>query len=79
ENLNEETKEKDFLELLNPNSLIINTQARVEPFLKNAKAMENYQFQRIGYFNVDTDSTAEKLVFNRTAGLKDTWAKEMKK
>jgi glutaminyl-tRNA synthetase len=79
ENLNEETKDKDFKELLNPDSLIINKKARVEPWLKNAKSLENYQFQRIGYFNVDPDSTSEALVFNRTVGLKDSWAKEAKK
>ncbi len=77
ENLNEE-KDRDFHELLNPNSLEINTKARVEPWLKEAKHLKNFQFQRIGYFNVDPDSTPEKLVFNRTVSLKDSWAKENK-
>jgi glutaminyl-tRNA synthetase len=71
-----EEKDKDFRELLNPNSLIINTQARVEPWLKNAKHLDNLQFQRIGYFTLDYDSTPDKLVFNRTVTLKDSWAKE---
>ncbi len=79
EDLNEETKDKDFKELLNPESLIINKNARVEPWLKEAKTLDNLQFQRIGYFNVDPDSTPEALVFNRTVSLKDSWSKEQKK
>ncbi len=77
ENLNEE-KDRDFRELLNPNSLVINTKARVEPWLKDATHLHNFQFQRIGYFNVDPDSTPDKLVFNRTVSLKDSWAKEVR-
>lgn len=79
ENLNEETKDKDFRELLNPNSLIVNKVARVEPWLKNAKHLANLQFQRIGYFNVDLDSSSNKLIFNRTVSLKDSWSKEQTK
>ncbi len=71
-------KEKDLTELLNPESLKVIT-AYVEPWLKDAKALQNFQFQRIGYFNVDPDSTAGKLVFNRTVALKDSWAKEAKR
>lgn len=67
-------KEKDFRELLNPDSLKV-IKAYVEPWLKDVKPLQNYQFQRIGYFNVDPDSTADSLVFNRTVGLKDSWAK----
>ncbi len=68
-------KEKDFMEFLNPNSLeIIN--AFVEPSLQTAKVGERFQFQRLGYFNVDDDSTSEKLVLNKTVGLRDTWAKK---
>jgi glutaminyl-tRNA synthetase len=78
ENLNEE-KDKDFREMLNPNSLTVNTKAKAEPWLKGAKPLENFQFQRIGYFNVDPDSTPDKLVFNRTVSLKDSWAKEQQK
>jgi len=71
-------KDKDFRELLNPDSLKVLTNCKVEPWLKEAKALDNFQFQRIGYFNVDPDSTPEKLVFNRTVSLKDSWAKANK-
>ncbi|CEN36162.1 glutamyl-tRNA synthetase [Capnocytophaga cynodegmi] len=67
-------QEKDFLEYVNPDSLKVTT-AYVEPSLKDAKVGEGFQFQRLGYFSLDPDSTAEKLVFNKTVGLKDTWAK----
>jgi len=70
---------RDFRELINPNSLKVLTNCKVESSLKNAKPMDHFQFQRIGYFNVDLDSTAEKLVFNRTVSLKDSWAKEQAK
>ncbi len=71
-------KEKDLTELLTPESLKVIT-AYVEPWLKDAKPLQNFQFQRTGYFNVDPDSTSEKLIFNRTVALKDSWAKEVKK
>ncbi len=64
-----------FLDDLNPDSLEIIEHAKVEPSVRGAKPLAHYQFERLGYFNVDPDSTAEKLVFNRTATLKDTWAK----
>ncbi|WP_299671474.1 glutamine--tRNA ligase/YqeY domain fusion protein [uncultured Polaribacter sp.] len=65
-------KDKDYMEFINPNSLeIIN--AFVEPSLQSAKIGERFQFQRLGYFNVDDDSTAEHLVFNKTVGLRDSW------
>lgn len=67
--------DKDFLEFVNPNSLKI-IQAYVEPSLKEAEVGDRFQFQRLGYFNVDNDSTAENLVFNKTVGLRDTWAKQ---
>ena len=70
-----EEKDKDFMELLNPDSLKVLTSARVEPLLKEAKPLDHFQFQRIGYFNLDPDSTPDKLVFNRTVSLKDTWGK----
>lgn len=66
-------KDRDFMEFINPNSLEKIT-AFVEPSLQTAKVGEQFQFQRLGYFNVDNDSTSEKLVFNKTVGLKDTWA-----
>jgi glutaminyl-tRNA synthetase len=67
--------DKDFLEFINPNSLNI-IEAFVEPSLKEAKVGDRFQFQRLGYFNVDDDSNSEKLVFNKTVGLRDTWAKQ---
>lgn len=67
-------QENDFLEYVNPDSLKVVT-AFVEPSLKTAQIGEQFQFQRLGYFTVDTDSTPEKLIFNKTVGLKDTWAK----
>ena len=78
ENPSAET-ERDFREMLNPNSLEVR-KIKVEPFVaQNARQGEKFQFQRIGYFTPDYDSTAEHLVFNRTIGLKDTWEKEQKK
>jgi glutaminyl-tRNA synthetase len=70
-----EEKDKDFLELLNPDSLKVLTNCRVEAELQHAKPLDNFQFQRLGYFNVDPDSREGKLVFNRTVSLKDTWSK----
>uniref|UniRef100_UPI0025BA3B98 glutamine--tRNA ligase n=1 Tax=Maribacter sp. TaxID=1897614 RepID=UPI0025BA3B98 len=67
-------KDKDFMEFVNPDSLKIIT-AYVEPHLKEAKIGDRVQFQRMGYFCVDPDTTAGKLVFNRTVGLRDSWAK----
>jgi glutaminyl-tRNA synthetase len=69
----------DFKECLNPDSLKVVTTARVEPNLKDVKPPDNFQFQRLGYFCVDKTSTDDKLVFNRTVPLKDTWAKMAKK
>ncbi|MFT5761310.1 MAG: glutaminyl-tRNA synthetase [Polaribacter sp.] len=66
-------KEKDFMEFINPSSLEIIT-AFVEPSLQTAKIGERFQFQRLGYFNVDDDATSDKLVFNKTVGLRDSWA-----
>ena len=69
-------KEKDYKELINPNSLEIVNNAKVETYLKNAKKGDRFQFERQGYFCVDSKySTKEKLVFNRTVTLKDTWSK----
>ncbi|MBQ4820039.1 glutamine--tRNA ligase/YqeY domain fusion protein [Aquimarina sp. MMG016] len=67
-------KDKDFMEFINPDSLKIIT-GYIEPSLKNVKPLEQFQFQRLGYFNVDLDSKSEALVFNKTVGLRDTWAK----
>lgn len=67
-------KEVDFKEYINPNSLEIIT-GYVEPSLQSAKNGDRFQFQRLGYFCVDKDSTDQKIVFNKTVGLRDTWAK----
>jgi glutaminyl-tRNA synthetase len=65
-------KDKDYMEFINPNSLEIIT-AFVEPSLQSAKIGERFQFQRLGYFNIDNDSTTDNLVFNKTVGLRDSW------
>ncbi|WP_424003983.1 glutamine--tRNA ligase/YqeY domain fusion protein [Maribacter sp. IgM3_T14_3] len=67
-------KDKDFMDFINPDSLTVIT-GYVEPALKDAKPGDRFQFQRIGYFCVDPDTTADNLVFNRTVGLRDSWAK----
>lgn len=69
-------KDKDLKEILNPESLVVLPNAKVEPFLLEAKVGDKYQFQRTGYFVVDPDSTKEKLVFNRTVSLKDSFNKK---
>ena len=67
-------KDKDFMEFVNPDSLKVIT-GYAEPSLKERKVGENLQFQRLGYFVLDPDTTADTLVFNRTVGLRDSWAK----
>jgi glutaminyl-tRNA synthetase len=74
ENPDEVEEGQDFKDFLNPGSLEV-TSCLVEPYLKNAKAGEKYQFERIAYFCVDKDSEPGKPVFNRTVTLKDSWAK----
>ena len=69
-------KDVDFKEFLNENSLKVLTGCKLEPSLKEAKEGDRFQFQRLGYFCVDKDSKPGALVFNRTVGLKDTWAKQ---
>ncbi len=69
-------KEKDFRELINPDSLIVKKGCKVEACLKDARPLDRFQFQRIGYFNVDADSADGNLVFNRTVALKDSWKKQ---
>ena len=68
-------KDKDFMEFINPNSLEI-IEAYLEPSLQTASIGERFQFQRLGYFNVDDDATKENLVFNKTVGLRDSWTKK---
>jgi glutaminyl-tRNA synthetase len=70
-------KEKDFMEFINPDSLQITT-AYLEPSLKDSKPEEVFQFQRIGYFAVDKESAQDKLVFNKTVGLRDSWGSKGK-
>lgn len=71
-------KDRSLAEMINPESLVVVKHARVEPFLAQGKVGDHYQFQRIGYFTVDADSTEDHLVFNRTVGLKDSWKKVSK-
>ncbi|MEO8235232.1 MAG: glutamine--tRNA ligase/YqeY domain fusion protein [Flavobacterium sp.] len=71
-------KEKNFLDFMNKTSLEI-AKGFVEPSLANAQSNDKFQFQRLGYFNVDNDSSASKLVFNKTVGLKDAWEEKGKK
>ena len=68
-------KSEDYRQFLNPDSLKVLTGCKVEPSLATSKPLDKFQFQRLGYFCVDYDSTPSKLVFNRTVSLKDTWAK----
>ncbi len=73
-------KDKDFKEFINPDSLKVIEKAYVEPSLATVNEGDSLQFQRLGYFNVDPDSSNDKLVFNRTVALRDSWAKmEQKK
>lgn len=75
---NPSADERDFRELLNPDSMKVNENCYVEDYAAERKAGEHLQFQRIGYFMADPVSTADKPVFNKTVGLKDTWAKQNK-
>ncbi|ELR71540.1 Glutaminyl-tRNA synthetase [Fulvivirga imtechensis AK7] len=71
--------DKDFMDFVNPDSLKIIKEAYVEPFLKEAKLDDKFQFQRLGYFTLDKDATSDHLIFNKTVGLRDTWAKQQSK
>jgi len=75
ENPNDEPQGDDFTANLNPNSLEVLTNCKVEPSLAGAAPLTRFQFERLGYFCVDPDSGSGKLVFNQTARLRDTWAK----
>ena len=79
EDPNQNEDGKDFAASLNPNSLEVIPHAKLEPSLAGAAVGSRYQFERLGYFCVDSDSAAGKPVFNRTVALKDTWAKVEKK
>ncbi|MEQ8244878.1 glutamine--tRNA ligase/YqeY domain fusion protein, partial [Fulvivirga sp.] len=69
-------EDKDFMEFINPDSLKIIKEAYVEPFLKEAKLNDKFQFQRLGYFTLDKEATQGHLIFNKTVGLRDSWAKQ---
>lgn len=71
--------DKNFMEFVNPNSLNIIKEAYVEPFLQNAKLDDKFQFQRLGYFTLDKEASNDHLIFNKTVGLKDSWAKQQPK
>jgi glutaminyl-tRNA synthetase len=75
QNPNHVEEGKDFTANLNPNSLEVVQNAKVEPTLAGAKPGDRFQFERLGYFCVDPDSSGDRLAFNRTVALKDTWAK----
>lgn len=77
-NPSDETGVESFTQNINPNSVVIMPNAKIENGLKNAKEGDKFQFMRQGYFCVDRDSTEDKLVFNRTVGLKDSWSKQNK-
>jgi glutaminyl-tRNA synthetase len=79
EDPNQVEEDQDFTANLNPQSLEVLSGAKLEPSLLGAKPGAKYQFERLGYFSVDPDTTPEKLVFNRTVALRDTWAKIEKK
>jgi glutaminyl-tRNA synthetase len=76
---NPANEEGDFKEYINPDSLQVLSNVFIEPALGEALPREPYQFLRKGYFCLDENSSSDKLIFNRTVGLKDTWAKEVKK
>jgi glutaminyl-tRNA synthetase len=69
-------EDKSFMEFINPDSLKIIKETFIEPFLQDAKLDDKFQFQRLGYFTLDKDATAGHLIFNKTVGLRDTWAKQ---
>ena len=78
ENPDDAPEGEDFKSNLNPNSLQVLTNCRVEPSLADSEPLSRYQFERIGYFCVDPDSSDDMLIFNRTVSLRDTWAKIQK-
>lgn len=77
--LEDAPQSEDLESQLNPNSLVVKTDAKIEPSIVGAAPLTHMQFERVGYFNVDPDSTPEKLVCNRTVQLRDSWAKIEKK
>ncbi len=69
-------EEKSFMDFINPASLQVIKNAYVEPFLKDASVQDKFQFQRLGYFTLDLDSSNQQLIFNKTVGLRDSWGKQ---
>ncbi|MFC5623567.1 glutamine--tRNA ligase/YqeY domain fusion protein [Algoriphagus winogradskyi] len=69
-------EDRNFMEFVNPDSLKVIKEAYLEPFLKDANLDDKFQFQRLGYFTLDKESSSESLVFNKTVGLRDSWAKQ---
>lgn len=78
ENPEKVKKDAHFTDNINPNSLKVLTDCKIEPSVADTNPQDRFQFERMGYFCTDKDSTADKLVFNKTVGLKDTWAKMQK-
>jgi glutaminyl-tRNA synthetase len=72
-------KGEDFKDYLNPKSLEILNLCKIEPDVQNLKPLDRFQFERLGYFCIDPDTTKEKLIINRTATLRDIWAKIQKR
>lgn len=72
-------KDVDFKEFMNPDSLKVLTECYVEPFVKDSKPLDHFQFERLGYFNLDTDSSETNPVFNLTVQLRDSWTREQNK
>ena len=79
ENPNVTEEGEDFADYINPDSLKVNSNAQVEPSIKNFKAGDSFQFERLGYFCIDPDTTENRIVINRTVSLRDSWAKIKKK
>lgn len=71
-------KEKDFKEFLNPHSLEVVPNCMAEPAIRKLKSYDRFQFERLGYFCIDPDTTPQRLIINRTVELRDTWAKHQK-
>jgi glutaminyl-tRNA synthetase len=71
--------DKTFMDFVNPDSLKVIKEAYLEPFLKEARMEDTFQFQRVGYFTLDKDAASDKLIFNKTVGLRDSWAKQKPK
>ncbi|MDP4276731.1 MAG: glutamine--tRNA ligase/YqeY domain fusion protein [Bacteroidota bacterium] len=70
-------KDRDFIDMLNPNSLTVLKDVKIEPIVQDAKPLDSFQFMRVGYFNVDPDSTKDHLIFNRTVSLKDAFSNKL--